>query len=93
MAQQLRPAARARDPALADPRPRHHHVGDWADSKQWISSALEFAVNPIGTYFDPDKLVQAREQGLGFEEIHRRARAGAYLPDDIPEDIFLPDLY
>ncbi len=67
--------------------------GDWASSKQWIASALEFATNPIGTYFDPDKLVAAREQGLGFEEIHKRARAGDYLPDRIPEDIFLPDLY
>ena len=67
--------------------------GDWADSKQWISSALEFATNPIGTYFDPEKLVAARQQGLGFQEIHQRARAGEYLPDRIPEDIFLPDLY
>jgi len=67
--------------------------GNWADSKQWIASALEFATNPIGTYFDPEKLVTAREQGLGFEEIHQRARAGEYLPESIPEDIFLPDLY
>ncbi len=67
--------------------------GDWADSKQWISSALEFATNPIGTYFDPEKLVEARNQGLTFQEIHQRARAGEYLPANIPADIFLPDLY
>ena len=67
--------------------------GNWADSKQWISSSLEFATNPIGTYFDPEKLVQAREQGLSFQEIHRRARAGDYLPETIPDDIFLPELY
>lgn len=67
--------------------------GDWADSKQWISSSIEFATNPIGTYFDPEKLVAAREQGLGFAEIHRRTRAGEYLPEKIPEDIFLPDFY
>lgn len=67
--------------------------GDWADSKQWISSSLEFATNPIGTYFDPEQLVTAREQGLSFAEIHQRARAGEYLPDSVPEDIFLPDLY
>ena len=67
--------------------------GDWADSKQWISSSIEFATNPIGTYFDPEKLVAAREQGLGFTEIHRRTRAGEYLPEKIPDDIFLPDFY
>jgi catechol-2,3-dioxygenase len=67
--------------------------GDWADSKQWINSNIEFATNPIGTYFDPEKLVAAREQGLGFKEIHERARAGEYLPAHIPDDIFLPDLY
>lgn len=67
--------------------------GDWADSKQWIASSLEFANNPIGTYFDPEKLVAAREAGLAFEEIHAKARAGEYLPDTVPDDIFLPELY
>jgi catechol 2,3-dioxygenase len=67
--------------------------GDWADSKQWIASSLEFARNPIGTFFNPDKLVEARESGLTFQEIHDRARAGDYLPEKIPEDIFLPELY
>jgi catechol 2,3-dioxygenase len=67
--------------------------GNWGDSKQWISSALEFANNPIGAWFDPDKLVEAREQGLTFEEIHRRSRAGEYAPAVIPDDIFLPELY
>lgn len=67
--------------------------GSWTDSTQWISSSLEFAENPIGTWFDPEKLVQAREEGLSFKEIHRKARDGEYLPEKIPEDIFLPELY
>ena len=67
--------------------------GDWADSKQWIASSLEFASNPIGTYFDPEQLVEARSKGLTFQEIHRKARAGEYLPSEIPQDIFLPELY
>lgn len=66
--------------------------GDWADSKQWINASIEFATNPIGTYFDPDKLVAARAQGLSFQEIHERARAGDYLPERVREDILLPDL-
>ncbi|WP_374947303.1 VOC family protein [Agreia sp.] len=67
--------------------------GNWEDSKQWISSALEFAENPIGSWFDPEKLVQARAEGLDFAEIHRRTRAGEYTPENIPTDIFLPELY
>jgi catechol-2,3-dioxygenase len=67
--------------------------GNWEDSKQWISSALEFAENPIGAWFDPEKIVEARAQGLDFKEIHRRSRAGEYTPEKIPEDIFLPELY
>jgi catechol 2,3-dioxygenase len=33
--------------------------GDWAASSQWMHSAPAFAANPIGTQFDPDKLVAA----------------------------------
>ncbi len=66
--------------------------GSWRDSAQWISSSQDFAENPIGTWFDPEKLVEARGEGLSFEEIHQRARAGEYLPERIPEDIFLPEV-
>jgi catechol 2,3-dioxygenase len=66
--------------------------GDWAKSTEWMWSSLEFAENPIGAHFDPDKLVTARESGLNFQEIHRRARAGEYVPAVIP-DIFLPEVY
>lgn len=67
--------------------------GDWAASKQFINSSLEFASNPIGEYFDPERLVEARADGLSFEEIHRRTRAGEFRPEQIPTDIFLPELY
>jgi catechol 2,3-dioxygenase len=67
--------------------------GDWADSSEWIANAKEFAANPIGTFFDPEKLVAAREQGLEFQEIHERTRAGDYLPEVIPKDIFLPEVW
>ena len=40
-----------------------------------------------------DKLVEARESGLSFKEIHERTRAGEYLPAVIPEDIFLPEVW
>jgi len=67
--------------------------GDWADSSEWIATSLDFAKNPIGTWFDAEKLVKAREEGLSFKEIHDRTRAGEYLPEVIPEDIFLPEVW
>jgi hypothetical protein len=45
------------------------------DPCQRIANAKEFAENPIGTFFDPEKLVAAREEGLSFQEIHERTRA------------------
>ncbi|QHC02527.1 extradiol dioxygenase [Epidermidibacterium keratini] len=67
--------------------------GDWADSKEWIAFSKDFAENPIGTWFDPEKLVKAREEGLSFKEIHERARAGEYEPAEIPEDFLLPEVW
>lgn len=67
--------------------------GDWAVSKEWMWASREFAENPIGSFFDPDKIVEAREQGLSKDEIHAGARAGKYLPDNPPADILLPEAY
>ncbi len=66
--------------------------GDWAKGKQWMWASDEFGGNPIGEHFDPDMLVDARRRGLSFEEIHRRAREGEYLPSVIP-DVHLPELW
>ncbi|WP_063047017.1 VOC family protein [Nocardia pseudovaccinii] len=67
--------------------------GDWAKSTEWMWASLEFAENPIGQWFDPDKLVAARQKGLSKDEIHRGARAGDYLPENPPADILLPEVY
>ena len=67
--------------------------GDWAVSKEWIWASREFAENPIGEWFDPDKLVEARAQGVSQDEIHEGARAGKYRPEDVPADILLPEVY
>lgn len=66
--------------------------GSWSSSKEWMWASEEFGSNPIGAHFEPEKLVAARASGLGFEEIHRRTRAGEYLPAVIPE-VFLPELW
>lgn len=66
--------------------------GSWSKSKEWMWASQEFAQNPIGRHFEPDLLVKAREEGLGFDEIHRRARAGEYEPAVKPE-VYLPELW
>lgn len=66
--------------------------GDWAAGKEWMWASREFGDNPIGIYFDPERLVEARADGLEFTEIHRRARAGEYEPAVKPE-VHLPELW
>jgi catechol-2,3-dioxygenase len=56
------------------------NFGDWAASTEWMSTSAQFAANPIGVQFDPDKLVEALAAGLSHAEIHRKAFAGEYVP-------------
>ncbi|WP_372672437.1 VOC family protein [Amycolatopsis kentuckyensis] len=67
--------------------------GDWSESTEWMWASREFAANPLGVYFDPDQLVEAREQGLTKDEIHAGARAGKYPPEVPPADVLLPEAY
>jgi len=66
--------------------------GDWDKGREWMWASEEFGDNPIGVYFDPEKLVEARRAGLGFAEIHERCRKGEYEPVVKPE-VFLPELW
>ncbi|WP_415856232.1 VOC family protein [Sinomonas sp. G460-2] len=66
--------------------------GNWHASKEWMWYSAEFAKDPIGAHFDPDKIAEARERGLSFEEIHRRCREGEYKPEVIPE-VYLPEFW
>lgn len=66
--------------------------GSWTKSKEWMWASEEFSKNPIGAHFDPDKLVDSRAEGLGWAEIHRNARSGAYVPSVIPQ-VYLPELW
>lgn len=66
--------------------------GDWSRGKEWMWASDEFGANPIGVYFDPEKIVAARTAGLDFQEIHRRARNAEYEPAVKP-DVHLPELW
>jgi len=57
------------------------NFGDVKTSTEYIKYSQEFAINPMGTFVDPDKLVIARENGMSQWEIHTRARNAEFLPD------------
>jgi catechol 2,3-dioxygenase len=54
--------------------------GDWDKSTEYVRTSPDFHKNSIGTFVDPDKLVAARQAGMSFAELHRRAYAGEFPP-------------
>ncbi|WP_210603595.1 VOC family protein [Brevibacterium oceani] len=68
------------------------NFADWRSSKEYMRTSQDFSDNPIGEYFDPVKVVAARADGLSHAEVHRRAMAGTYRPEAIPE-VHLPELW
>jgi catechol 2,3-dioxygenase len=65
------------------------NFGDWAQSSEWLRTAVELERNPIGLWVDPDELIAAWEAGASADEIHRRAYAGEFPPGQ-PPDLRLP---
>jgi catechol 2,3-dioxygenase len=63
------------------------NFGDWSKSTEWMKSSQEFKANPIGQFVDPDRVVTDHAEGASFEEIHARAMAGEYAPDQAPVEI------
>jgi catechol 2,3-dioxygenase len=49
-----------------------------------VRTSADFRSNPIGTFFDPEKVYQAYASGQSFEELQPTIRAGKYLPDSVP---------
>lgn len=54
------------------------NFGDWRESWEWMRSSPEFADDPIGKFFDPQKMLDAQRAGASEEELHRRAYAGEW---------------
>ena len=65
------------------------NFGDWTRSSDFIRTSPDFASNPIGTFFDPEKVLQAHRSGQSFEALQPAIRKGEFLPHPIP-DIGLP---
>src|SRR5258707_6761660 len=56
------------------------NFSDWDKSREYVLTSPEFHKNAMGTFVDPDKLVAARQAGMSFAELHRRAYAGEFPP-------------
>jgi len=65
------------------------NFGDWKLSSEWMRTSPDFAANPIGTFFDPEKVYQAHQSGSEFKKLQKAMRAGEFQPDRKP-DIGLP---
>jgi catechol 2,3-dioxygenase len=61
--------------------------GDWHRSREWMHTSEEFKANPIGQFVDPEQIAADRTAGLRFEEIHAKAMAGGYAPEQVPVEI------
>ena len=61
--------------------------GDWAKSTDWMRTSEAFRANPIGHFVDPDLVADDHAAGMAFEEIHAKAMAGGYAPEQAPVDI------
>ena len=58
--------------------------GDWSKSMEWMRTSEEFKANPIGQFVDPDRVAGDRADGVAFDEIHAKAMAGGYAPQQPP---------
>ena len=61
--------------------------GDWKASSEWMRTSPQFHANPIGVFVNPALIADAAAAGTPFEEIHRKAMAGDFAPEQPPVDI------
>ena len=76
----------------ADPDANHVELqvdcfGDWGMSKAWMCASEEFKANPIGHFVDPELIAADHAGGMSFDEIHAKAMAGGYAPEQAPVEI------
>ena len=58
--------------------------GDWKKSTEWMRDSEEFKANPIGQFVDPEPVAADHSDEMGFAEIHAKATAGGYAPEQAP---------
>ena len=63
------------------------NFGSWEESREWMKTSDEFKANPIGVFVDPERVAADHADGLSFQEIHAKALAGGYAPQQAPVEI------
>jgi catechol 2,3-dioxygenase len=63
------------------------NFGDWAKSTEWMRTSPEFKANPIGQFLDPERVIADHQAGMSHAEIHAKAMAGGYVPEQAPVEI------
>ena len=58
------------------------NFGDWDASSELLRTSEEFARDPIGTSFDPNKVFAAYEAGTPLAQLRAETRAGKYPADN-----------
>ena len=76
----------------ADPDGNHvelqvDNFGDWAKSTEWMRTSEVFKANPIGQFVDPEQVASDHAADVEFDQIHAKAMAGDYAPEQAPVDI------
>jgi len=61
--------------------------GDWSKSSDYMRTSDVFHANPIGVFVTPSKVAEAAAAGASFADIHARAMAGEFAPEQPPVDI------
>ena len=61
------------------------NFGDWKQSTHFMRTSEDFRANPIGTFFDPERVSQALASGRPFATLQPAIRAGEFQPAVIPE--------
>ncbi len=63
------------------------NFGDWAKSSEYMRTSEVFHANPIGMFVEPAEVAEAAAAGATHAEIHERAMAGEFAPEQAPVDI------
>ena len=58
--------------------------GDWAASTEFMRTSESFAANPIGYFFDVERVDQAHRAGVEFSVLQTAIRRNEYAPETIP---------
>ncbi len=61
--------------------------GDWKTSTEWMRTSDAFKANPIGVFVDPARIAADHADGMSFPEMHAKAMAGGYAPEQAPLEI------